>query len=73
MKWIVIATDNAKRLFTLKAYSSGKYSVVETSENITLNFHDAVFFGTTSNAPINKSCILRLEETIWERILSASI
>ncbi|MFL9609194.1 hypothetical protein ACKF11_03840 [Methylobacillus sp. Pita2] len=34
MKWIVIATDNAKRLFTLKAYSSGKYSVVETSENI---------------------------------------
>ncbi|MFL9710542.1 hypothetical protein [Methylobacillus sp. Pita1] len=43
MKWIVIATDNAKRLFTLKAYSSGKYSVVETSENIPLNFHDAVF------------------------------
>lgn len=43
MKWIVIAADNAKRLFTLKAYSTGKYSVIETSENVPLSFHDAVF------------------------------
>ncbi|ABE49458.1 hypothetical protein [Methylobacillus flagellatus] len=43
MKWIVIATDKTKKLFSLKSYSTGKYSVIEAPQNLELNFHDSVF------------------------------